>query len=138
MVESGGVTPCRDSTPGTGSVRLRGCRPDGLTDEPCPHAAPVVRQDARHGFEAPLGGRSEHGAGLDRRSRCRRGLDAVELSVPENRDLPVEVINDVFPKVRYEIVEMRGRLEKRIVYLSTVTEELRGMAASIAEVKGRI
>ena len=65
-------------------------------------------------------------------------MDAVELSVPENRDLLVDVINDVFPKVRYEIVEMRGRLEKRIVYLSTVTEELRGMAASIAEVKGRI
>jgi DNA-directed RNA polymerase subunit RPC12/RpoP len=65
-------------------------------------------------------------------------MDAVELSDPENRDLLVDVINDVFPKVRHQIVEMKGRLEKRIVYLSTVTEELRGMAASIAEVKGRI
>jgi hypothetical protein len=65
-------------------------------------------------------------------------MDAFELSDPENRDLLVEVINDVFPKVRHQIVEMRGRLEKRIVYLSTVTEELRGMAASMAEVKGRI
>jgi len=65
-------------------------------------------------------------------------MDAVELNDPENRDLLVEVINDVFPKVRHQIVEMRGRLEKRIVYLSTVTEELRSMAASMAEVKGRI
>ena len=65
-------------------------------------------------------------------------MDAVELSDPENRDLLVEVINDVFPKVRHQIVEMRGRLEKRIVYLSTVTEELRSMAASMADIKGRI
>ncbi len=65
-------------------------------------------------------------------------MDAVELNNPENRDLLVEVINDVFPKVRNQIVEMRGRLEKRIVYLSTVTEELRSMAASMADIKGRI
>ncbi|MBC8498136.1 hypothetical protein ISS40_03390 [Candidatus Bathyarchaeota archaeon] len=65
-------------------------------------------------------------------------MDAVELNDPENRDLLVDVINDVFPKVRHQIVEMRGRLEKRIVYLSTVTEELRGMAASMADIKGRI
>ena len=65
-------------------------------------------------------------------------MDAVELGDPENRDILVDVINDVFPKVRHQIVEMRGRLENRIVYLSTVTEELRSMAASIAEVKGRI
>jgi len=65
-------------------------------------------------------------------------MDAVELSDPENRDLLVEVINDVFPKVRNQIVEMRGRLEKRIVYLSTVTEELQSMAASMADIKGRI
>ncbi len=65
-------------------------------------------------------------------------MDAVELNDPENRDLLVEVINDVFPKVRHQIVEMRGRLEKRIVYLSTVTEELRSMAASMADIKGRI
>ncbi len=65
-------------------------------------------------------------------------MDAVELNDPENRDLLVKVINDVFPKVRHQIVEMRGRLEKRIVYLSTVTEELRDMAASMADIKGRI
>ena len=65
-------------------------------------------------------------------------MDAVELNDPENRDLLVEVINDVFPKVRHQIVEMRGRLEKRIVYLSTVTEELRSMAASMSDIKGRI
>jgi hypothetical protein len=65
-------------------------------------------------------------------------MDAFELSDPDNRDLLVDVINDVFPRVRSQIVEMRGRLEKRIVYLSTVTEELRGMAASIADIKGRI
>ena len=65
-------------------------------------------------------------------------MDAVELNDPENRDLLVEVINDVFPKVRHQIVEMRGRLEKRLVYLSTVTEELRSMAASMADIKGRI
>ena len=65
-------------------------------------------------------------------------MDAVELSDHENRDLLVDVINDVSPKVRHQIIEMKGRLEKRIVYLSTVSKELRGMAASIAEVKGRI
>ena len=65
-------------------------------------------------------------------------MDAIELNDPENRDLLVEVINDVFPKVRHQIVEMRGRLEKRIVYLSTVTEELRSMAASMSDIKGRI
>ncbi len=65
-------------------------------------------------------------------------MDAVELNEPENRDLLVEVINDVFPKVRNQIVEMRGRLEKRIVYLSTVTEELQSMAASMTDIKGRI
>jgi hypothetical protein len=33
---------------------------------------------------------------------------------------------------------MRGRLEKRGVYTSNVNEELRSMASSKAEVKGRI
>ncbi|NQT09427.1 hypothetical protein HQ586_10145 [Candidatus Bathyarchaeota archaeon] len=65
-------------------------------------------------------------------------MDAIELIDRENRDLLVEVINDVFPKARNQIVEMRGRLEKRIVYLSTVTEELTSMAASMADIKGRI
>ena len=65
-------------------------------------------------------------------------MNAVDLIDPENRDLLVDVINDVFPKVCLQIVEMKGRLEKRIVYLSTVTEELRSMASSMAEVKGKI
>ncbi|TRO46506.1 hypothetical protein E2P65_05655 [Candidatus Bathyarchaeota archaeon] len=65
-------------------------------------------------------------------------MEAIDLIDPEKRDLLVDVINDVFPKVRLQIVEMKGRLEKRIVYLSTVTEELRSMAASMAEVRGKI
>ena len=87
-------------------------------------------------------------AGVERLSISSKGellvmhangeMEAIQLGGPDRRDLLVDVIEDAFPKVSAQIAEMKEKLEKRIVYLSSVTDEVHELATSMAGIKAKI
>lgn len=59
-------------------------------------------------------------------------MESVDLTETENRDLLVSVLSDVMPKFNDLVTERRGKLERRITFLSDVTKELQTIADSLA------
>jgi hypothetical protein len=61
-------------------------------------------------------------------------MESIDLADAENRDLLVTVVSDVTPRFNALIAKRRGKIEKRITFLSSVTKELQSIADSMVEV----
>jgi hypothetical protein len=61
-------------------------------------------------------------------------MESIDLKDAENRDLLVTVVSDVSPRFNALIAKRRGKIEKRITFLSSVTKELQSIAESLVEV----
>jgi hypothetical protein len=61
-------------------------------------------------------------------------MESFDLTAQENRDLLVAVISNAMPKFNGLIAQQRGKIEKRIAFLSDVTRELQTIADSLAMV----
>ena len=61
-------------------------------------------------------------------------MESFDLTAVENRDLLVAVIGNAIPRFNDLIAQQRGKIEKRIAFLSDVTRELQTIADSLAVV----
>jgi hypothetical protein len=60
-------------------------------------------------------------------------MESIDLAEAENRDLLVTVVSDAMPRFNRLISDRRTKIEKRIEFLSKVTQELQSIADSLAE-----
>ena len=58
-------------------------------------------------------------------------MESVDLTESKNRDLLVDVVSDVMSKFNDLMAEKRGKIEKRITFLSEVTKELQAISDSL-------
>ncbi len=61
-------------------------------------------------------------------------MESFDLTAVGNRDLLVAVIGNAMPRFNILIAQQRGKIEKRIAFLSDVTRELQTIADSLAVV----
>jgi len=59
-------------------------------------------------------------------------MESFDLKEPENRDLLVDVVSNVTPKLNTLVALNRAEMERRIAFLSDVTKELQIIADSLA------
>jgi hypothetical protein len=61
-------------------------------------------------------------------------MESVDLTDVENRDLLITVVSDAVPRFNALIARRRTKIENRIAFLSSVTNELQSIADSLADV----
>ncbi len=59
-------------------------------------------------------------------------MESFDLKEPENRDLLVDIVSNVMPKLNSLVAQKRTEMERRISFLSDVTKELQTIADSLA------
>lgn len=61
-------------------------------------------------------------------------MESIDLSLIDNRDLLVIVISDVIPKLNRLFFQRLNKLENRINFLSSVTQELQNISETFSEI----